>query len=66
MMRMISAMILLLPGAGCTSAVNETALCDGTRQARSNHAAALAESADDRATLTGARLIALIDAGCAS
>lgn len=40
-------------------------LCDGTRAARADHAAALADSPDDRAVITGARLIRLIDAGCA-
>jgi len=46
-----------------TPASNE-ALCDGTRQARADHAAALAASPDDNAVETGARLIAQIDAGC--
>ena len=41
------------------------ALCGGTRAARADHANALADSPDDRAVVTGARLIGLIDAGCA-
>lgn len=40
------------------------AICGGTRAARADHAAALAASPDDRAVITGARLIGLIDAGC--
>ena len=40
------------------------AICDGSRKARADHAAALAVSPDDRAVITGARLVALIDAGC--
>jgi len=50
----------------CVSATpgRHEALCDGTRAARADHAAALAASADDSAVVTGARLIRLIDAGC--
>ncbi|WP_283178639.1 hypothetical protein [Gemmobacter sp. 24YEA27] len=40
------------------------AICDGSRAARADHAAALAVSPDDRSVVSGARLIALIDAGC--
>jgi len=43
---------------------SEAAVCDGTRAARADHAAALAVSPDDRAVVTGARLIALVDEGC--
>jgi len=39
------------------------AICDATRQARADHAVALAVSGDD-AVLTGQRLIAIIDAAC--
>lgn len=65
-MRLISAMTLTLLAAGCTSVTQTSgdALCDGSRKARADHAAALAVSPDDRAVTTGARLIALIDAGC--
>ena len=41
-----------------------SAICSGTRAARADHAAALAISPDDAAVKTGARLVALIDAGC--
>lgn len=66
MMRIFSATILMLLAAGCVSgrAASPEALCDGTRAARADHAVALAGTADDRAAVTGARLIALIDAGC--
>ena len=65
-MRLISAMTLTLLAAGCASGTQTSgdALCDGSRQARADHAASLADSADDRAVVSGARLIALIDAGC--
>ena len=39
------------------------ALCEGTARLRTDHAAALVD-APDRAVVTGARLIAAIDAGC--
>lgn len=66
MMRIFSATILMLLAAGCVNGrgAGPEALCDGSRAARADHAAALAVSADDRAVVTGARLIALIDAGC--
>ena len=59
-------MTLTLLAAGCASVTPTSgdALCDGSRQARADHAAALAVSPDDRAVVSGARLIALIDAGC--
>ena len=58
-------MMLALCGSGCVSGASAPAICDGTRAARADHAAALAVSPDDRAVVTGARLIRLIDAGCA-
>jgi len=59
-------MILPLLGAGCVSGAATDAVCDGTRNARTDHAAALAASVDDLAVVTGARLIAMIDAGCSA
>ena len=60
------ALILMLPAGSCVSGTQTSgdALCDGSRQARADHAAALANSPDGRAVVSGARLIALIDAGC--
>lgn len=66
-MRRTLATILLCFATGCASvAPSPAAICDGTAQARTDHAAALADSADDRAVVTGARLIRLLDAGCGS
>ena len=67
-MRKIWAMTLTLLAAGCASVTQTSgdAICDGSRAARADHVAALAISPDDRAVVTGARLIALIDAGCQS
>ncbi|MDZ7824679.1 MAG: hypothetical protein U5K75_12055 [Ahrensia sp.] len=42
----------------------DSAICDGSREARIDHAAALANSTDTAAIVTGARLIDIIDAGC--
>lgn len=62
-------LLLILPAlaSGCVTATPGSldALCTGTRDARAEHAAALALSGDDRAVVTGARLIELVDAGCA-
>lgn len=41
-------------------------ICTGTRAARAEHAAALAETQDERVLMTGAALIDIIDAGCAT
>ena len=57
-------MILTLLNAGCVSAVSEVAICDGTAQARTKHAAALAVDGGPLSLVTGARLIKLTDAGC--
>lgn len=61
---MFLVMTLTLLGAGCASTTSDSAICDGTKQARTAHAAALADSDDDAAVLTGARLLALMKAGC--
>ena len=64
-------LILLLPlVSGCVSATPAPVdapdpVCAGTRAARADLAAALAETPDERALLAGARLIDLIDARCA-
>ena len=57
--------ILMLPmlGGACVS-VSPNALCEGTSPALARHAAALAETPDDAVAITGADLVALIDAGC--
>ena len=62
--------LLMLPVAlvsGCASVTptSDSALCDGTRQARADLAAALADDPNDRAVIAGADLIDKLDAGCA-
>jgi hypothetical protein len=60
-------MIPLFFVTACVSATPRSgdAICDGTRAARADLAQALAETQDERALMTGARLIGLLDAGCA-
>ena len=48
---------------GCVS-VSQVAICDGTKASRSNLADALVAGAPDRVILSGAILIAQIDAAC--
>ncbi len=60
----LAILTLTLGVAGCVSGTNEAAMCEGSRAARAGHAEALAASADDRAVVTGAQLIALLDAAC--
>ena len=61
---------VMIPLSFATACVNATptsgdAICNGTRAARADHAAALADTQDERVLMTGARLIGLLDAGCA-
>jgi hypothetical protein len=69
--RLLLLTLLLLPVSGCVTEIPaqdeppENPLCIGTRAARTNLAAALAETPDDRVLLAGAKLIDVIDAGCA-
>lgn len=50
--------------SGCVT-VNQTAICDGTRALRSAHTDALLVDGGDRSVVTGAALVAALDAGCA-
>jgi hypothetical protein len=64
--RLLVCLTLTLPGCGLKSAVSGNAICAGTEQARTEHAAALADDGGPLSLVTGARLIRLIDAGCAN
>ena len=68
MQKSLLMLIALAMLCGCaTQTPNEgTALCDGTRKARVDHAENLAKTPDDAVALSGARLVALIDAACRS
>ena len=59
-------MLLMLVSACATAApTSGESLCDGTRAARADLAAAVAVTPDDQVAVAGAQLVALIDAGCA-
>lgn len=57
-------LILILPLNGCGNAPNDTAICSGTAQSRTSHAAALVADGGPSSVVTGALLIQQIDAGC--
>ena len=59
-------MILASFASACVSAIPNSAeaICDSTRAARADHAAALAVTTDEAVLRTGAVLVAKIDAGC--
>lgn len=57
-------MILTMPVAGCMSGQSVNAICDGSREARTDHAAALVEDGGPLSLVTGQALISTIDAGC--
>ena len=62
--KLMLAMIPLCFASSCVSVASGNAVCDGTEQARTEHAAALADDGGPLSLVTGARLIRLIDAGC--
>ena len=64
MKRALLAMTLIWPGAGCVNAVSQGAICDATRQDRTDLAAALVADGGDRSVVAGQRLISRLDAGC--
>ena len=55
---------LTLPLISCATAPSTSAICDGTVQSRTAHAAALVADGGPRSLVTGAFLIQQIDAGC--
>ena len=64
-MRAAAMLTLMLLATGCARvAINDAAVCDGTAEARTTHAAALAVDAGPQSLATGARLVDMLDAGC--
>ena len=55
---------LMLLVSGCATGPSDSAICSGTAQSRTSHAAALAADGGPRSLVTGALLIQQIDAGC--
>lgn len=65
MRNVICLMILTSFVSGCVAGVpSGEALCSGTAQTRTAHAAALADDGGPKSMATGARLIALVDGAC--
>ena len=66
-MRKAMLLMTLLFCVSCSNIAtpaSDSAICDATRAARADLAKVLAVSADDRAVVSGARLIRQVDAGC--
>jgi hypothetical protein len=57
-------MTLLSSVSGCASVVSSNAICDGTAEVRTKHAASLSEDGGDKSVVTGALLINMIDRAC--
>jgi hypothetical protein len=55
---------LTLLVSGCANAPSDSAICNGTEQSRTAHAAALVADGGPLSLVTGATLIQQIDAGC--
>lgn len=62
--RLVLCLTLTLLVSGCAIAPNTSAICDGTVQSRTSHAAALVADGGPLSLVTGALLIQQIDAGC--
>lgn len=73
LMRLLRPTLLMLLVSGCgndppppVEPPVENPICIGSRAARAEHAAALADTQDERVLMTGAALIDILDAGCAA
>lgn len=65
LIRWFVIMTSLMLVTGCMrGGVSDAAVCAGTEQATTDHAAALADDGGPRSVLTGAYLIRQLDAGC--
>ncbi len=64
LMRLSLYLIPMLLLSGCAAGLNNSAICNGTAQSRTSHAAALAADGGPLSLVTGALLIQQIDAGC--
>ena len=54
----------MLPALGCAPVSSPNAICDGTVALRDTHTEALIEDGGERSVVSGAALIAALDAGC--
>lgn len=64
-MKLMSLTALPLLVSGCGIVLSDSAICDGTADLRTQHAAALVVDGGPQSVKTGAQLIETIDAGCA-
>lgn len=64
--RSTAIVALMMTVTGCAIEVNDSAICDGTRQSRTEHATALAKDGGALSVVTGAHLIRQIDAACST
>ena len=64
LMRSSLCLTLTLLLSGCAAGLSDSAICNGTAQSRTAHAAALVADGGPRSMVTGALLIQKIDAGC--
>lgn len=65
MLRLLIIPTMLLTGCATATPNSADAICDGTRKARADHAAALVRDGGPLSLVTGQALISKIDAGCA-
>lgn len=61
---MLLTLVLFL-GAACSPRINDSAVCAGIARFVDAHNEALLEDGGDKAVISGASLIAAIDASCA-
>lgn len=64
MLRLLIIPTMLVSGCVTATPNSADAICDGTRQARADHAAALVRDGGPLSLVTGQALIARIDAAC--
>ena len=62
--RLMQLGLCLMLLSGCATVPSSEAICDGTAQSRTAHAAALVADGGPQSLVTGALLIQQIDAGC--
>lgn len=62
--RKLIMLSIILFTSGCVSATSDRAICDGSAALRDAHTAALLQDGGDQSVVTGAALLAALDAAC--
>ena len=62
--RILAATLMLLLTGCANGSSNQSGVCDGTLSLRDTHAEGLIEDGGDKSLVTGAALIAALDAAC--